>query len=133
MIQVTEEKSRIRIRIRKPVVRIRGSGSVSKNVMDPEHWGVEYKCPTRIRLYFIPDPNCLHPGSSSKNLSILTPKKTKKWFLNSTKYDPGWSSRISDPDADFLPIPDPGSRGQKGTQSRIRIRNNVFNPTLSWI
>ncbi len=26
----------------------------------------------------IPDPNCLHPGSASKNLSILTPKKTKK-------------------------------------------------------
>jgi cohesin complex subunit SCC1 len=52
----------------------------------------------------IPDPNCLHPGSASKNLSILTPKKppkkTKKWFLSSRKYDP---------DADFLPslIPDP--------------------------
>jgi hypothetical protein len=25
---------------------------------------------------FIPDPNCLHPGSASKNLSILTIKKT---------------------------------------------------------
>jgi hypothetical protein len=30
---------------------------------------------------------------------------------------------IPDPDLDFLPIPDPGSRGQKGTGSRIRIRN----------
>jgi FKBP-type peptidyl-prolyl cis-trans isomerase len=32
------------------------------------------------------------------------------------------SSRIRIPDADFdfLPIPDPGSRGQKGTGSRIR-------------
>jgi hypothetical protein len=29
-------------------------------------------------------------------------------------------SRFPDPDADFLPIPDPGSRGQKGTGSRIR-------------
>ncbi len=29
-------------------------------------------------------------------------------------------SQIPDPDADFLPIPDPGSRGQKRTQSRIR-------------
>jgi hypothetical protein len=29
-------------------------------------------------------------------------------------------SRISDPDPEFLPIPDPGSRGQKGTGSRIR-------------
>jgi hypothetical protein len=28
-----------------------------------------------------------------------------------------------DPSLDFLPIPDPGSRGQKGTGSRIRIRN----------
>jgi hypothetical protein len=28
-------------------------------------------------------------------------------------------SQIPDPDADFLPIPDPGSRGQKGTRSRI--------------
>jgi hypothetical protein len=27
---------------------------------------------------------------------------------------------IPDPDPDFLPIPDPGSRGQKGTGSRIR-------------
>jgi hypothetical protein len=26
---------------------------------------------------------------------------------------------IPDPDPDFLPIPDPGSRGQKGTGSRI--------------
>ncbi len=55
----------------------------------------------------IPDPTFFHPGSS-KNLSILTPKKAKKWFLSSKKYDPGCSSRI--PDADFLPsrILDPG-------------------------
>ena len=43
----------------------------------------------------------------------------KKWFLSSRKYDPGCSSWIPDPDADFLPIPDPGSRGQKGIGSRI--------------
>jgi hypothetical protein len=30
---------------------------------------------SRIRIFSIPDPNCLHPGSLSKNLSILTPKK----------------------------------------------------------
>jgi hypothetical protein len=83
---------------------------------------------SRIRLFSIPDPNCLHPGSSSRNLSILTPKKPKKWFLISKKYDPGCSSRITDPDADFLsiPDPDPGSRGLKGTQSRIRIPNTGF-------
>jgi hypothetical protein len=33
---------------------------------------------------------------------------------------------ILDPDPDFLPISEPGSRGQKGTGSRIRIRNNAF-------
>jgi hypothetical protein len=61
--------------------------------------------PSRIRTVSIPDP-----GSSSKNLSILTPKKAKKWFLSSKKYDSGSSSGIPDPDADFLPprIPDPG-------------------------
>ncbi len=35
----------------------------------------------------------------------------------------------SDPDLDFLPFPDPGSRGQKGTGSRIRIRNTVHEPS----
>jgi hypothetical protein len=78
---------------------------------------------------FFPDPTFFHPGSrirtvsipdtgsASKNLSIFNPKK---WFLNSRKYDPGCSSRIPDPDADFYPsrIPDPG--GQKGTGSRIQ-------------
>jgi hypothetical protein len=39
--------------------------------------------------------------------------------------DPGRLSRIPDPD--FYPsrISDPGSRGQKGTGSQIRIRNTV--------
>ncbi len=71
----------------------------------------------------IPDPNCLHPGFRIliKEFKYFNPQKAKKWFLSSKKYDPGCSSRIPDPDADFLPsrIPDPGSRGQKGTQSRI--------------
>jgi hypothetical protein len=30
---------------------------------------------------------------------------------------------VPDSDPDFLPIPYPGSRGQKGTGSRVRIRN----------
>jgi hypothetical protein len=34
------------------------------------------------------------------------------------------------PRSDFLPIPDPGSRGQKGTGSRIRIRNTVIMQRL---
>jgi hypothetical protein len=46
---------------------------------------------------------------------------------------PGSGSR--DPDYDFLPIPDPGSRGQKGTGSRIRIRNTELHSNLDpcWI
>ncbi len=87
---------------------------------------------------FIPDPTFFHPGSRipgfrirtvsipdphQKNLNILTPKK---WFLSCRKYDPGFSSWIPDPDAYFLPIPDTGSRGQKGTGSWIRIRNSGF-------
>jgi hypothetical protein len=32
------------------------------------------ECLSRIRLFSIPDPNCLHPGSALKNLSILTQK-----------------------------------------------------------
>jgi hypothetical protein len=74
---------------------------------------------SRIRLFSIPDPesripdpNCLHPGSRIciKEFKYFSPKKTNKWFLSSRKYDPGCSSPIPDPDADFLPIPDPGSR-----------------------
>jgi hypothetical protein len=35
---------------------------------------------------------------------------------------------IPDPDLDFIPIPDPGSRGQKGTGSRIR--NTAFQTKI---
>ncbi len=92
---------------------------------------------SRIRLFSIPHPGSQirtvsipDPGSASKNLTILTPKKPKKWFLSSRKYDPCCSSRIPDPDADFLPIPDPGSRIQKGTGSWSRIRNTANNSFL---
>ncbi len=59
--------------------------------------------PSRIRTVSIPDP-----GSSSKNLRILTPKKAKKWFLSSKALKlshPG--SRIQG--SKRHPIPDPGS------------------------
>jgi hypothetical protein len=91
-------------------IRIHNTG---RYLWDPV-WRIRDVYPgSRIRLFSISDPG------SSKNLSILTPKKAKKWFLSFKKYYPGCSSRI--PDADFLPsrIPDPRSRGQKGTQSRI--------------
>jgi hypothetical protein len=67
---------------------------------------------------FIPDPNFFHPASRIriKEFKHFNPKKL---FLRSRKYDPGcWSrSRIWDSDPDFLPIPDPGFPGQKGTGS----------------
>jgi hypothetical protein len=73
----------------------------------------------------IPDPNfsIQDPRSASKEFKYFNPKK-------SSKYVPGCSSQIRIPDPDFLPIPDPGFRGQKG-----RIRNtgdsmqNLFKVT----
>jgi hypothetical protein len=78
---------------------------------------------------FIPDSNFLHPGSeffpSRIRIKEFKYFKPKKWFLSSRKYDPGSSSwtRI----LTFLSIPDPASRGQKGTGSQIRIRDPGFN------
>ncbi len=87
-------------------------------------------CLSQILIFYIPDPNFFHPGSASKNLSILIQEK------NGSKLSEIWSGwLIPDPDPDFLPIPDPGLRGQKATGSRIRIRNtaahfNFFTPSL---
>ncbi len=79
---------------------------------------------SRIRFFPIQDPNLLHPGSRIR-IKEIKYSYPKKWFLSTQKYDPGCLSRIRilDPDRDFLPIPDPGSKGQKGIGSRIRIRN----------
>jgi hypothetical protein len=68
---------------------------------------------SRIRIFSIPDL-----GSASMNLSILT---QKNGFLLLGKYDSGCSPRIR-----ILIFTHPGSRGQKGTRSWIRIRNTVF-------
>jgi hypothetical protein len=80
-------------------------------------------CLSRIRLFSIPDP-----GSELSPSRILikefkyfnTQKSKKKWFLSSKKYDLGCSSRIPDPDADFLP-----SRIQGSKRYPIRIRNTA--------
>jgi hypothetical protein len=55
---------------------------------------------------FIPDPGSeFFPSRIRiKEFKYFNPKK---WFLSSRKYDPGCSSRIRDPDPDFIPIPDP--------------------------
>ncbi len=119
--------------------RIRGSGSTPKchksGTLDLRYrylWSSIFQCGGSGM--FIPDPTFFHPGSrirtvsipdpgsSSKNLSILTPKKAKKSFLSSKKNDPGCSSRIPDPKADFLPsrILDPGVKKAPNPGSRIR-------------
>jgi hypothetical protein len=64
--------------------------------------------PFRIRIFFISEP-----GFATKDLSILTQKNLSK--LSETLS----GLFILIPDPDFLPIPDPGSRGLKGSGSRI--------------
>ncbi len=84
---------------------------VGSSVADPG-------CLSRIRILSIPDSGSefFYPGSASKNLSILTQEIV-------SQRSEIWSRPfIPDPDPDFLPIPDPGSRGQKGYGSRLRIR-----------
>jgi hypothetical protein len=67
-----------------------------------------------IRIFSIPDPRSalFHPGSASKNLSILTPKK---WFLSTCSsrlriltFHP---SRIPDPQHCWEPYLDARQRG----------------------
>jgi hypothetical protein len=69
---------------------------------------------------FIPYSNFSHPGSASKNLSILTPNIVPKL---SEIWSGLFISRIRIPDPYFYPsrIPEPGVK--KGTGSRIRILN----------
>jgi hypothetical protein len=69
-------------------------------------------CLSRIRILSILDPKFFHPGSliQIKEFKCFNPKKL---FLSSRKYDPGCSSLIRI--LIFFPIPEPGSRGQKGT------------------
>ncbi len=61
-----------------------------------------------------------------KNLSILAQKMVSKLLEI-------WSGLfISDPDPDFLPIPDPGYKGQKGTVSRIRNTVDFIEPYYAY-
>jgi hypothetical protein len=96
---------------------------------------VDPGCLSRITdpNFFIPDPGSRVkkiPGSRIKKIPgsririrIRIRIKEFKYFypkilfLSSGKYDSGMF--IPDPDLDFLPILDPGSRGQKCTGFRI--------------
>jgi hypothetical protein len=90
-------------------------------------------CLSRIPdlTFSIPDPNLFHLGSRIhiKEFKYVNPKSC---FLSSRKYDPGCSSWIRIRILIFLPIPDSGSSGQKGTGSRIRIRNTEINNFQSY-
>jgi hypothetical protein len=73
---------------------------------------------------FIPDPNfsVSNPGSEFfssrihiKEFKYCNSKNGFKALGNMIRVvHPGYRIRILDPDPDFLPIPDPGCRGQKG-------------------
>ena len=93
-----------------------------KNII---HKDLRYRSFTKIREFhprsdffpsWIPDPNSLHPGSRiHKKLKYFNHQNPKKWFLSSKKKDTGCSSWIRMLTFFFHP----GSRGEKGTQSRI--------------
>jgi hypothetical protein len=71
--------------------------------------------PSRIRIFSIVDL-----GSPSKNLIILAKKKFFSALGNVIRVvHPGSGSYI-------FTHPDPGSRGQKGTGTWIRIRNTAM-------
>ncbi len=63
-------------------------------------------------FFFIPDPNFFHPGSASKNSSILT----QRYGF----YALGNIIRVVHPGSRSWLFIHPGSRGQKSTGSRIR-------------
>ncbi len=95
----------------------------------PDVYPVSKFFPSRV-----PDPNFFHPGSEffPSRIRIFPSRiriqkfkyfNRRKWFLSSRKYDPGCSSRIRI--LTFCPSLDSGSRGQKDTGSRIRIRNTA--------
>jgi len=75
-------------------------------------------CLSRIRIFFIPDPDphFFHPGSCSriKEFKYFNPKK---WFLTSRKYDPCCSSRIRILTFYTSRIPDPGVKKASDTGS----------------
>jgi hypothetical protein len=74
---------------------------------------------SRVKKIWIPDPD------PRQRLGIFDPKIVSKFSVI-------WSGKfIPDPHLDFLPIPDPGSKDEKGTGSRIpdSDRQHCLNPS----
>jgi hypothetical protein len=84
----------------------------------------------RLYLTSVADPGCLSriQGQEDSGFWIPDPDPHQRILIFLTQKYLLLSSRmfIPGPDLDFLPIPDPGPRGQKSTGSRIRIRNVLF-------
>ncbi len=83
------------------------------------------RCSSRIRLFSIPDPNFFHPGSASKNLSILT-RTTADGDLSTATRALGYRTQccgsgmfIPYPGSDFFFFFHPGS---EFFPSQIRIK-----------
>ncbi len=114
----------------------------------PLHWWRECKRRTGCTWNGIRAKQCegtnlhwMEPPYSSVNQINQKDVHECKCFnpKNCSKLSKIWSGMvIPDPDLDFWPIPDPGSRGQKGTGSRIQIHNSGGNKTkrlwyLRWL
>ncbi len=101
-------------------------------IPDPEFYTSRIKNSRQLSCLF-----CSHKFHKTENYFIFEMLKKKIWAnfqrilpkklsLSSQKYGLG----IWDPGSGKKPIPDPGSRGQKCTGSRIRIRNTVKKRNL---
>ncbi len=77
-----------------------------------------------IRFFSIPDPEFFPSRIRNKESKYFNPKK---WFLSSRKHDPGCSSRIPDPDPDFLTHP--GSRRHRIPDPQ-HLKNILWNSKL---
>ncbi len=78
-------------------------------------------CLSLIRIFSIPDRNLFNPGSRIriKELQYFSPKKKV------SKHSEIWPGLFFYPGSWFFTHP--GSRGQKGSGSRIRLRNTANN------
>ncbi len=95
---------------------------VEKNFV--KHFFVATNFPKCKIILFL---NCSRFGPNFKELLNFSPKKLS---LSSQKYE----FRIRDPRSGIRnkPIPDPGSRGQKGTQSRIPDPQHCYQESFLW-
>jgi hypothetical protein len=71
----------------------------------------------------IPDPSI---AAEEKVKKIICPTFVKGIYVKNSYFHLAVTNIVWDPRSGKEPSPDPGSRGQKVTRSRIRIRNTAF-------